>query len=136
MDKYVKNFIIVSIFYLAVASLFGILMIAVPDLLTLKFLHSHFMLIGWVSMMIYGVGYHILPRFAGKLVKSKRLGEVQFWVSNTGLIAMVVFYTGGIYHPESGIFMTLTLIGGFMVVLSIFMFLYNMAATLLSKAEE
>ncbi len=136
MDRFVKNFIIVSIVYLAVASIIGVLMAINTNLQTLKFIHSHFMLLGWVSMMIYGVGYHILPRFSGRLLKNKTLGELQFWLSNIGLLMLTIFYTLRVYNPDKGIYTTLTAIGGFIEVFSILLFFYNMLATILPKEEQ
>lgn len=135
MDRFVKNFIAVSIVYLAAAAILGVLMIAYPSLLTLRFVHSHLMVLGWVSMMIYGVGYHILPRFAGKLIKSKGMAELQFWLANIGLVGLVIFYTLGFYNPGVGVYRTLTVLSGLIEVLSIFLFFYNMLATLFSKEE-
>jgi len=60
-------------------------------LMHLKFVHSHLNMLGWVSMMIFGVGYHILPRFAGKPLKSPKMGELQFWLANIGLSACSFF---------------------------------------------
>ncbi|MFA4828459.1 MAG: hypothetical protein WC855_06650 [Thermodesulfovibrionales bacterium] len=135
MDRFVKSFIVMSIVYLAIASILGVCMIARPSLLTLKFVHSHLMLIGWVSMMIYGVGYHILPRFAGKLIKNKAMAELQFWFANIGLVGMLGFYTLGIYNPLD-LYKGLTIASGAAEVLSIFLFFYNMIATLYAKVGE
>src|SRR6266540_4736307 len=66
MDKFVKGFIVMSVVYLGAAAVMGIVMLANQDIMALKFVHSHLNMIGWVSMMIYGVGYHILPRFMGR----------------------------------------------------------------------
>ena len=73
MDRFVKNFILMSIVYLTIATVLGIFMLGNPSLMQFKFVHSHLMLLGWVSMMIYGVGYHILPKFAGRFLKSKAM---------------------------------------------------------------
>ncbi|GBE36419.1 cytochrome C and Quinol oxidase polypeptide I [bacterium BMS3Bbin07] len=135
MDRFVTNFIVMSLVYLAVASVLGILMIVNPDFLTLRFVHSHFMLLGWVSMMIYGVGYHILPRFSGRLLKSKAMAEVQFWLANIGLIGLAISYTLGTYYSDAGIYRTLTVLSGLIEVFSIFLFFYNMLATLLAKEK-
>jgi len=136
MERFVKNFIITSILYLGIASSIGVIMLSHQGFLPLKFIHSHLMLLGWVSMMIFGVGYHILPRFSGKPLKSRKIGEVQFWMANTGLIGMVLFYTIGIYHPEAGIHRVLTTTFGLIEIFSILLFLYNMLATLLARMEE
>jgi len=128
MDRFVKNFIGMSIVYLFIASLFGIAMLAQPSLLSLRFVHSHLNLLGWVSMMIYGVGYHILPRFTAKPLKSPRTGELQFWLANIGLIGMLIFYA-----LENR---ALTVAFGIIEAFSIFLFFYNMLATIYAKSEE
>lgn len=132
MDRYVKNFIIVSIVYLGVSSVLGIFMLWNQSLMSLKFVHSHLNMLGWVSMMIYGVGYHILPRFAGKPLKYPKMGETQFWAANIGLVGMLLFYTANVYSP-SGVNTVLMVIFGVVEVFSIVLFFYNMLATLTAK---
>jgi len=136
MDRYVRNFIIMSIAYLAAASVIGVGMMLEPSMQGLSFVHSHFMLIGWVSMMIYGVGYHILPRFAGKLLKSPWVAEMQFWVANIGLIGMVVFYTLLLGDESNRVFALLAGISGAMQVFSSLLFFYNMYTVLFAKEEH
>ena len=137
MDGYVKNFIGASLFYLAVASIMGVLMLVKPETAALlRFPHSHLMLIGWVTMMIYGVGYHILPRFAGRLIENPWLGEVQFWVSNIGLIGMIVFQPMYSNDPSNTAMPALLGISGGLQVLSSVIFLYNMGTTLFQKDKE
>lgn len=136
MDRFVKNFIAMSMVYLASASLLGILMLAKPPLMPLKFVHSHLMLLGWVSMMIYGVGYHILPRFAGRLIKNKGLAELQFWLSNISLIGMLLFYALTQYRSQSALYSVLAVVFGTVQVLSIILFFYNMMSTLFGKEAE
>ena len=134
MDRFVKNFILMSIVYLTIATVLGIFMLGNPSLMQFKFVHSHLMLLGWVSMMIYGVGYHILPKFAGRFLKSKAMGEVQFWLANIGLVGMLLFYTLGTYNP-SDLYRRLVIASGLIEALSISLFFYNMIATLYAKAE-
>ncbi|MCE5194446.1 MAG: cbb3-type cytochrome c oxidase subunit I [Nitrospiraceae bacterium] len=136
MDRFVKNFIIMSIVYLAIASVLGILMLSSPSFLSLRFVHSHLNMLGWVSMMIFGVGYHILPRFSGKPLKSPNIGQIQFWLANIGLIGMLGFYTLAIYNPDVRLYTALSLMFGLIEVFSIVLFLYNMGATLLLNAEN
>jgi hypothetical protein len=135
MDRFVRNFIIVSIVYLGVASGLGVCMLWKPSLISLKFVHSHLNLLGWVSMMIYGVGYHVLPRFSGRPLKYPKMGEVQFWTANIGLIGMLCFYALGVYNPVPA-YNTLAVIFGVVELLSIVLFFYNMLATLLPKTAH
>lgn len=134
MDKFVKNFIAASMIYLALASVFGVLMLADPSLaVPLKFPHSHLMLLGWVSMMIYGVGYHILPKFAGRLLKHPKVGVAQFWLSNVGLIGLVLFYVLYQYNPGTPAYKALTVASGVVEAASIMLFFYNMMVTVFAK---
>ena len=135
MDKFVRNFIIVSIIYLGVSSILGIGMLWNQSLMSLKFVHSHLNMLGWVSMMIYGVGYHVLPRFSGRPLKYPKMGELQFWTANLGLIGMLAFYTLNIYAPKP-VFNIVTVVFGGLEVLSIALFFYNMLATLLPGEQH
>jgi cbb3-type cytochrome oxidase subunit 1 len=135
MDRFVRNFIIVSIVYLGLSSILGIAMLWDQSLISMKFVHSHLNMLGWVSMMIYGVGYHVLPRFSGRPLKYPKMGELQFWTANTGLIGMLFFYSLNIYTPNSAYNIASMAFGG-LEVFSIGLFFYNMLATLLPGGQH
>ncbi len=136
MDRFVRNFIAMSIIYLALASILGLIMLVFPGALGYGFVHSHLMLLGWVSMMIYGVGYHILPRFAGRLLKHPSMAEAQFWTANIGLAGMAVFYVLDFRASGMSAYRALLGLFGVVEVISIFLFFYNMLVTLYAKQEE
>ncbi len=135
MDKFVKGFIVMSVVYLGLATLLGLGMVAHPNLMALKFVHSHLNMLGWVSMMIFGVGYHILPRFMGRPLYSNKIGEVQFYLANISLVAMLLFYTLNTYDP-SNLYQLLTVASGVVQTVSLFLFFYNMLMTLLGTVEQ
>jgi cbb3-type cytochrome oxidase subunit 1 len=135
MDRFARWFVIMSIVYLGIAAVVGIFMLYSSEAMNLKFVHSHLNLLGWVSMMIYGVGYHILPRFMGRPLYSQKLGDLQFWAANVGLVAMVVFYTLNVYRPSGG-YVAVTVVAGVLELVSVFLFFYNMLRTLMPKAEQ
>jgi len=135
MDKFVKGFIVMSIVYLGIAALLGIFMLGNQNVLALKFVHSHLNMLGWVSMMIYGVGYHILPRFMGRPLFSNKIGEAQFYLANISLVTMLTFYTLNVYSPN-GAYRMLTVLSGAVQAIAIFLFFYNMLMTLLAKVEQ
>ena len=135
MDTFVRRFIIMSIIYLGISSLVGIAMLGSEKAMALKFVHSHLNMLGWVSMMIYGVGYHILPKFMGRAMHSKALGEIQFWIANIGLVAMLLFYTINVYSP-SGALVMVTVAAGVLETVSIFLFFYNMLMTLMTPVQQ
>ncbi|MGE5174160.1 MAG: hypothetical protein ACM3MD_10070 [Betaproteobacteria bacterium] len=135
MDRFVKGFIVMSIVYLGLAAMLGIIMLWNQNVMALKFVHSHLNMLGWVSMMIYGVGYHILPRFMGRPLYSNKIGEAQFYLANISLVAMLIFYTLNVYMP-SGTYRMITVLSGAVQALAVFLFFYNMLMTLLTKVEE
>jgi cbb3-type cytochrome oxidase subunit 1 len=135
MDKFVKGFIVMSIVYLGISSVLGLVMLGNPNMMAVKFVHSHLNMLGWVSMMIYGVGYHILPRFMGRPVYSAKLGEAQFWLANISLVGMLAFYCVNVFNPDS-LYRMLTVAFGIVQAVAIFLFFYNMLMTLLAKTEQ
>ena len=135
MDRFARWFIIMSITYFALAAVLGIAMLGSEKAMALKFVHSHLNMLGWVSMMIYGVGYHILPKFVGRQMYSKKLGEVQFWAANIGLVAMLVFYTLNLSAPSDAL-VAATMLAGVLELVSIFLFFYNMLKTLMTPVEQ
>jgi len=89
MDRAVVWFIRMSLVYFLLATVLGIGMVHSDAWVAYyRDVHVHFNLLGWMSMMIYGVGYHILPKFSGRFIYSPRIMNVQFWFSNLGLIGM------------------------------------------------
>lgn len=59
--------------------------------------HGHINLLGAVMMLIFGVGYHILPRFSGRPLWNEGLSTVQLWLNIIGLGGMFVFLIVGAY---------------------------------------
>jgi len=104
MDKYAKVFVRASLIYLGIGTLMGGWMILSPDIrFALTRVHAHILLLGFMAMMIYGVGYHILPRFMGRPVYSHRLGNIQVWLANITLLGLCISWIlevsqGGIWH--------------------------------------
>lgn len=124
-----------SIVYLGIAAVLGIVMLGNQNVMALKFVHSHLNMLGWVSMMIYGVGYHILPRFMGRPLYSNKIGEAQFYLANISLVAMLLFYALNVYNPSS-MYRMVTVASGVVQAFAIFLFFYNMLMTLLTKVEQ
>lgn len=101
MEKYTKLFIKASMFYLVIGALLGVVMGTQLQIGSgLRFVHIHSNLLGFVAMMIFGISYHILPRFNAKPLMFPGWVPVQFYLMNIGLIGMLVFYmAGGYWDP-------------------------------------
>jgi len=128
MDIYTKGFVLASLVYFFLAAAFGIWMGAAETSEWVRFGHVHFNLLGFMSMMIYGVGYFILPRFNAKILKWPKLVPVHFIVANLGLLGMVFTSSG---RPSASF-----TIFAFLSLLAVFLFGINLGVTLLEPVQE
>ncbi len=125
MDKYAKAFVKSSLIYLAMGTILGVLMVLWPDIrFILTRVHVHILLLGFMAMMIYGVGYHILPRFMGRPVYSHHLGNVQVWLANITLIGLSLSWI--MEASQEGIWYSLAILFAIGQVGSIFLFIINL----------
>ena len=87
-----RLFILTALTYSLVGALIGLIWLAHPGLIpgNVPRIHGHLMLLGFITMMVYGVGLHVLPRFSGRPLYSERLANVQFYTANLGLVIMVI----------------------------------------------
>lgn len=92
MLKRNRWFVAAALVYALLGGLLGIAWLADPARLPALALraHAHLMLAGFVGMMIFGIGLHVLPRFTGRPLFSERLADAQFALANLGLVTMVV----------------------------------------------
>ena len=90
MEWFVKAFLKASLAWLALGVTLGGAMAAHPAWIVFRPVHAHMTLLGFVTMMIYGVAYHVIPRFAGHPLHAPRLAVAQWWASNAGLATMAM----------------------------------------------
>jgi cbb3-type cytochrome oxidase subunit 1 len=90
MDWFVKAFLKASVFWLAMGVTLGVAMGVKPEWSIYRTAHLHMLLLGFVAMMIFGVAYHVIPRFAGNPLRSTRAAGAHWWLANAGLAVMVV----------------------------------------------
>lgn len=89
MDVFVRRFIKSSLAWLAGGVTLGVAMAVWPMLIIYRPAHMHMNLLGFVTMMIMGVGYHLLPRLGGSPLKWRSLAVAHWWIANSGLALMV-----------------------------------------------
>ncbi len=94
-------FIAAALLYALLGGLLGVAWLGRPGLLPGLALraHAHLMLVGFVGMMIFGIGLHVLPRFTGRALLSERLADASFALANLGLPVMVFGWLFG--SPEA-----------------------------------
>ena len=85
MDWFVKAFLKASVSWLAMGVTLGVAMGIKPAWSIYRTAHLHMLLLGFVAMMIFGVAYHVIPRFTGHALHSRTVAGWHWWLSNVGL---------------------------------------------------
>jgi cbb3-type cytochrome oxidase subunit 1 len=105
----------------------GLAMAAYPPWVVYRPAHAHMNVVGFITMMVFGVGYQLLPRLFGHPLYSTRLAVVHWWLANGGLAAMV---TGFLLTPHIGSRGgTVTALGGLLFTAGALAFVYNLWRT-------
>lgn len=60
----------------------------------LRPLHAELNLWGWVTLLIYGFAYHMLPRFSGHPLRSQQLADAQSWLAIGGVALAALGWLG------------------------------------------
>ncbi len=125
LNKVCRRFLLASFVYMLIGMGIGVLdsfdVVSIPT-----FVHMHIELIGFVTLLIFGVGYKLIPTmFAGKHgVYSQKMADIHFWVANVGLILMVA---GGWLGAELDVRYFVALqVGGVVQFTGAGLFAYNM----------
>jgi cbb3-type cytochrome oxidase subunit 1 len=103
-----------GVVYVTLGMLFGIWMSASQDH-TMAGAHAHLNLVGWVTMALFGVYYHLVPAAA-----SSRLARIHFALATLG----VWFMVPGIALAIEGRTEIPVIIGSFATALSMLTFLF------------
>lgn len=129
MEKVIVWYLRMSVIYFVAGAIMGFIMILNPGSSGYYVTsHAHLNLLGFMSMMIYGVGYHILPRFSGQHIYSPKIMHVQFWLANAGLIGLAV----GWHLNAGGDASTVLIISALLSFVSIILFAFNILKTIKS----
>jgi len=95
-------------------------------------MHAHTNLLGWVSMMIFAVAYHVLPRFSGRPLYSERLADLHLILSNIGLIGLMILWplSKYVWSPVINILLTGSAI---FYAISSYLFVFNLWKTVFTQ---
>lgn len=127
MEWFVKSFVRASLLWFALGVILGLAMALHPPWVIYRPAHAHMNVVGFITMMIFGVGYQLLPRLFGHPLFSARLAVAHWWLANGGLAGMVV---GFVLAPRLGTrFGLLTALGGVLFTAGALTFVYNLWRT-------
>ncbi|MEP6731668.1 MAG: hypothetical protein ABJE10_13555 [bacterium] len=128
MEWFVKAFLKASLAWLALGVTLGVAMAAHPTWTVYRLAHIHMLLLGFVTMMIYGVAYHVIPRFAGHQLHSRRAATMHWWIANAGLVLIAA---GFMMRTSAVRFGTpLLAIGGCLTAMGAYSFAYVLWRTI------
>lgn len=135
MEHFVRGFIRASLVWLGAGVLIGVSMAFWPgEALVYRPAHIHANLLGFVSMMIFGVAYHVMPRFTGNPLHSRREAAWHLWIANLGLVMLVGGWIGRVWVPDAA---TIVLRSGAAAsAVGAFLFIHNLWRTLGAVRES
>jgi cbb3-type cytochrome oxidase subunit 1 len=105
MERYVLRFLRASLAWLAAGVSLGVAMAIHPAWVVYRTAHLHMLLLGFVVMMISGVAYHVMPRFAGTALYSSRLAAFHFIAANIGLALLAAGFIVRIRAATAGVWL-------------------------------
>ena len=127
MDSFAKSFIRASLLWFVAGISLGLAMAVHPAWVVYRPAHAHMNLVGFVVMMIFGVGYQMLPRFFGHPIHSRVLATAHVWLANLGLAGLI---GGFLVAPHIGArSVPITAAGGTLWAIGAYSFVYNMWRT-------
>ena len=127
MEWFVKAFVRASLVWFTLGITLGLAMAIHPAWVIYRPAHTHMNTVGFMTMMVFGVGYQLLPRMFGHKLRSRGLAVAHWWLANVGLTLMVV---GFMLAPSIGVkSVPVTATGGSLFAIGAFAFVYNLWRT-------
>jgi len=108
----------ISVVYFMIGISLGLYM-SMFHVFHLSTVHVHINLLGWMSLALVGIIYHLKPHLS-----EKTAAKVHFWLHNIGLPIMMISIALAIYTGNVILFLLAT-IGGGLTVIGIFFFSIN-----------
>ena len=133
MSPTVRAFLKASLAWLALGVTLGVAIAAHPARTLYRLAHVHMLLLGFVAMMIFGVAYHVIPRFAGFPLHRPAAARVHWWLANVGLAAMASGFALRVHAPDAGTILLAT--GGALSALGAYVFVYLIWRTIDGPAD-
>jgi len=102
MEAYTTGFLRASLLWLVTGVSVGVAMAVHPAWGVYRTAHLHLMLLGFVTMMISGVAYHVFPRFAATPLFSPTMARSHLVLANIGVAAMALGFGWRLHDPVAG----------------------------------
>ncbi len=109
MDWFIKAFIRASLLWFTAGIVLGLAMAVHPVWIVYRPAHAHMNVAGFLTLLVFGVGYQLLPRLFGAPLHSRGLGIAHLYLANVGLGCLVL---GFLLQPQIGLRAGWLLAGG------------------------
>lgn len=100
MEWFIKAFIRASLLWFAAGILLGVAIAIHPAWIVYRPAHAHMNVVGFLTMLVFGVGYQLLPRLFGHPLRSRRLAIAHLFLANLGLAGLVL---GFLVRPRQAV---------------------------------
>ena len=127
MEWFIKAFIRSSVLWFAAGILLGVGMAAYPQWMIYRPAHAHMNVAGFLTMMVFGVGYQLLPRVFGAPLHSRRLAVAHLYLANIGLAGLVAGFLVQPHDPAAGRWITSS--GGTLFAIGVVFWAWNLWRT-------
>lgn len=127
MEWFIKAFIRSSLIWFAGGIILGVAIAVHPPWIVYRPAHAHMNVVGFLTMLVFGVGYQLLPRLFGHPLHSRNLAIAHLFASNLGLAGLVF---GFLLTPSLGAGARwVTALGGVLFALGALFWVYNLWRT-------
>ncbi|HEX7939893.1 MAG TPA: hypothetical protein VF483_12975 [Gemmatimonadaceae bacterium] len=126
MEWFIKAFIRASLLWFAAGIALGVAMAWNPAWVAFRPAHAHMTVAGFIAMLVFGVGYQLLPRLFGHPLHSRRLGIAHLVLANAGLAAIVTGFMLQVYRSDAH---WVTVGGGILFGVGALFWVYNLWRT-------
>lgn len=127
MEWFIKAFIRASLLWFAAGIFLGVAIAIHPAWIVYRPAHAHMNVVGFLTMLVFGVGYQLLPRLFGHGLYSHRLAVAHLFLANGGLAVLTLGFLVGPYTRASGKYLTAS--GGSLFALGAMFWVYNLWRT-------
>ena len=101
MEWFIKAFIRASLLWFAAGIILGVAMAWNPAWVAFRPAHAHMTVVGFIAMLVFGVGYQLLPRLFGHPLHSHGLAIAHLVLANAGLAAIVTGFMLQVYRADA-----------------------------------
>lgn len=127
MEWFIKAFIRASLLWFAAGIALGVGMAAYPPWIIYRPAHAHMNVAGFLTMLVFGVGYQLLPRLFGHPLHSRQLAIAHLFLANVGLAGLVAGFLVQPHNSSTSQWVTAS--GGVLYALGVVFWAWNLWQT-------